>query len=1133
MKNIMKNFIIISVLSIISFNLQAQSDWFSFDIPPLDTTAVEFYPKFDQQPIGNNHFVTVNSDGHFEVNGEQIRFWGTPCSRNESASLSKEEYPALIKELKKNGVNIFRFHLWDSETFNAGTSIFGAGPGTRTLDADALDRIDYLIYLMKQNGIYAYIDLLCDRHYTEEDGVYYPDSTYNAIKIVNFFDTTLVRLQKEYAEQLLTHVNPYTGNSLVDEPTMAVIDIVNEGWFLHSLRSNEIRLVEDGGKLSHYHYDMLTKFWNDYLLEKYITVDSIKKVWGLSIGSEEELIENGDFESGGTNWNHWGPAEFTTEISTSESYAGANSFHVSSTLASANNYDCQLQYANSFFESGTTYELNFWAKSNVANTIGYTIQLGEAPYTSYASSDFTLSTNWQEYTTSFTMSNSPSENPFLYFNLGLVSGDVWIDNVSIIAVNDDTERFELLAYPSLNTSTKRGQDQVDFYLKLQDDYYQEMYSYLKSDLGVQIPVTGSNYLVGIPDIYLQNNTDFIDNHGYWDHWGNAEPISMISKTDFYNPVLGLFAGVRAPGKPLTVSEYNYEEPNAFSYEALFFLAGYGSFHDADMLIVHQLEYTRFWDFWDHGFNSYQQIAHRALQPTFAYAYRNSLISSAEDSVSVQFTFDDVKNLTAKSDPWTKMLFPDDYPFELAYQHKLITDFESGTAYNRADYPASPSNPFVSDTEEIEWDNTGLFSINSPQLCAFVGELNQFTGKTIGNVELVAADKSAGFTLLALDSLPLGESEKMMMTITTKMKNTGMITDGYEVTDYGSYPRILEASSISINLATELDYLKVIWLNESGHRTDYYEIFENNGNDTISITVNTYDHPGVWFGIELYDPNAPVADFSADITSGQIPLTVQFTNASTNATTWSWDFNADGIEDSQEQNPEFEYTNTGVYTVSLTATNSYGEHTTTKSDYITVNDINTVVEVNFRVDMQNETVSSSGVFLRGSFNSWDSDEPLQNDGSVYFATIELEPGTEIQYKFVNGDSWESSIPDACGIGDNNNRQITVPEASTSLDVVCFNSCEACNTTSIEKQIGTEISVFPNPTDNSFQITNLPVDENIKIIIYDINNKLLREVASNNQPSINIELIDVKTGIYFISVIGSKLNKTMKIIKEDYR
>jgi PKD repeat protein len=83
------------------------------------------------------------------------------------------------------------------------------------------------------------------------------------------------------------------------------------------------------------------------------------------------------------------------------------------------------------------------------------------------------------------------------------------------------------------------------------------------------------------------------------------------------------------------------------------------------------------------------------------------------------------------------------------------------------------------------------------------------------------------------------------------------------------------------------------------------------------------------------PSAPMADFVADPTSGVVPLTVQFTDASWgDPTSWSWDF-GDGGGTSAAQNPSYTYQNTGTYTVSLTATNTYGSDTETKLDYITV------------------------------------------------------------------------------------------------------------------------------------------------------------------------------------------------------
>jgi PKD repeat protein len=82
-----------------------------------------------------------------------------------------------------------------------------------------------------------------------------------------------------------------------------------------------------------------------------------------------------------------------------------------------------------------------------------------------------------------------------------------------------------------------------------------------------------------------------------------------------------------------------------------------------------------------------------------------------------------------------------------------------------------------------------------------------------------------------------------------------------------------------------------------------------------------------------------ADFSADAVSGIAPLTVNFTDETTGGTvaSWSWDFDNDGVEDSNEQNPTFTFSDEGSYTVSLTVTNEADEsYTITKEAFINVN-----------------------------------------------------------------------------------------------------------------------------------------------------------------------------------------------------
>ncbi len=78
------------------------------------------------------------------------------------------------------------------------------------------------------------------------------------------------------------------------------------------------------------------------------------------------------------------------------------------------------------------------------------------------------------------------------------------------------------------------------------------------------------------------------------------------------------------------------------------------------------------------------------------------------------------------------------------------------------------------------------------------------------------------------------------------------------------------------------------------------------------------------GIDKPGTVIPVADFSANTTEGFAPLLVQFNDGSKNATSVNWDFNGDGIIDSEELNPIHEFTTPGTYTVTLTASNANGK-----------------------------------------------------------------------------------------------------------------------------------------------------------------------------------------------------------------
>lgn len=117
-----------------------------------------------------------------------------------------------------------------------------------------------------------------------------------------------------------------------------------------------------------------------------------------------------------------------------------------------------------------------------------------------------------------------------------------------------------------------------------------------------------------------------------------------------------------------------------------------------------------------------------------------------------------------------------------------------------------------------------------------------------------------------------------------------------------------------------------------------------GNGTLSNVQNpsvTYGQPGT-YSVKLVVRNAdgttgitktnyitvypsPSANFTANLTTGCVPVNIQFTDRSTspsgNIVSWQWDFGDGGT--STAQSPSHVYNNTGFYNVTLTVTSSTG------------------------------------------------------------------------------------------------------------------------------------------------------------------------------------------------------------------
>ncbi|HSP87144.1 MAG TPA: PKD domain-containing protein [Ignavibacteriaceae bacterium] len=123
----------------------------------------------------------------------------------------------------------------------------------------------------------------------------------------------------------------------------------------------------------------------------------------------------------------------------------------------------------------------------------------------------------------------------------------------------------------------------------------------------------------------------------------------------------------------------------------------------------------------------------------------------------------------------------------------------------------------------------------------------------------------------------------------------------------------------------------------------------------------------------YIDAALTVDFTADVTGGQAPLTVQFTDLSNSINgpiiSWEWDLDGDGDTDSNIQNPSWVYTTNGSFTVSLTASDGTETFTETKTGYISVN---------------------SGIFV------WEGEANGPNYSGTFFKTSLEDSGYTVTY-----------------------------------------------------------------------------------------------------------------------------------------
>ncbi len=120
------------------------------------------------------------------------------------------------------------------------------------------------------------------------------------------------------------------------------------------------------------------------------------------------------------------------------------------------------------------------------------------------------------------------------------------------------------------------------------------------------------------------------------------------------------------------------------------------------------------------------------------------------------------------------------------------------------------------------------------------------------------------------------------------------------------------------------------------------------------------------------------NFTADDSCNILPATVQFFDKSISnppIATWQWDFNNDGIIDSNEKNPRWTFTNTGSFTIKLSVNNGIVSDSLVREKYL---------HFPLFIKIENNSISNDGGRSTGA--SW-IDYDNDNDLDLFVSNIE--------------------------------------------------------------------------------------------------------------------------------------------------
>lgn len=338
----------------------------------------------------------------------------------------------------------------------------------------------------------------------------------------------------------------------------------------------------------------------------------------------------------------------------------------------------------------------------------------------------------------------------------------------------------------------RFRTEASFYMDLEDRFFQDMYAYLKKDLGVKALITGTSvHAAGLTPYPLLGSTsklDIVDAHTYWQHPRYLSDPATGRRTGFEIPntpslneparsaVVTLSRAAFA-GKPFMVSEVNHPYPNEYAAEGIPLLAAYGAFQDWDAIFWYSFSHSAA-ETWGKPslpghFDMRQDPVKMTQWAAAAVTFLRGDVRPAARLLSRSYSREQVIDslrLPASEQPYFTPKFPPLLP--------LVHGSRISSLTGRAtDVPVlAIQQPYASDTGELRWSlsaaKKGSVVVNTARTQALIGYWSGGEASA-GNLRAALKNPFGALMLVSLDGAPIARASRLLLSAASRTANTGM------------------------------------------------------------------------------------------------------------------------------------------------------------------------------------------------------------------------------------------------------------------------------------------------------------------------------------------------------------------------